>query len=110
MVSRDLILEKLSSVVDPELGLNIVDMGLIYDIIIHEKKKTKKKGSSQNQRVDIKMTFTTPACPLMGMILDQVKTKLEELPDLDVGISVVFDPPWTPERMSQRAKIQTGMV
>ncbi len=106
MVSRDLILEKLSSVLDPELGLNIVDMGLIYGILIHKK----KKGSKENQKVEIKMTFTTPACPLMGMILEQAKTKLEELKDLDIEISVVFDPPWTPALMSERAKIQTGMI
>ncbi|MBD3210471.1 DUF59 domain-containing protein [Candidatus Micrarchaeota archaeon] len=98
MVSKKEIKEKLGQVQDPELGINIVDLGLIYDI------KTEK------EKVYIKMTFTTPACPMMNYMLEQVKQKLEELENADIEISVVFDPPWTPDRLSDKAKAKLGMI
>jgi metal-sulfur cluster biosynthetic enzyme len=98
MVKKQDILDKLSEVKDPELGVNIVDLGLIYDV--------KVKGKD----VAIKMTFTTPACPMMNYMLEMAKQKLEELEELDIEISIVFDPPWTPERMSKKAKIKLGMI
>ncbi len=98
MVTKDQILEKLSEVLDPELGINIVDMGLIYDIEIKKKK------------VFIKMTFTTPACPLINEILREVQEKLDEFEDLDIEVNVVFEPLWSPERMSEKAKIKLGMI
>lgn len=104
MVTKNDILEKLGQVIDPELGMSIVDLGLIYGIDI----KKKKKG--EPQKVSIKMTFTTPACPLMNAMLNEVKNRLDELKDLDIELAVVFDPPWTPERMSQKAKMKLGML
>ncbi|MFH1785574.1 MAG: metal-sulfur cluster assembly factor [Candidatus Micrarchaeota archaeon] len=98
------ILGKLSEVNDPELGINIVDLGLIYSVDVKRKKK------DEQQKVFIKMTFTTPACPLINDILNEIKTKLDEFKELDIEISVVFDPPWTPDMLSSRAKIQLGMV
>jgi len=62
------------------------------------------------QKVFIKITFTTPACPLMNEILGDITTRLDEFKDLDIELSVVFDPPWTPERMSERAKIKLGLI
>lgn len=99
MVTKEEILEKLEKVMDPELGINIVELGLIYEIEIPEDKKA-----------FVKMTFTTPACPLLNMILDDVKAKLDELKDVDIEVKVVFDPPWTPDRMSDKAKIKLGML
>jgi metal-sulfur cluster biosynthetic enzyme len=104
MVTKKDVLDKLGQVTDPELGMNIVDLGLIYDIDI----KKRKKG--ELQKVFIKMTFTTPACPLINEILNEVKARLDEFKELDIELSVVFDPPWTPERMSQRAKMKLGML
>jgi len=104
MVTKDEILEKLSLVLDPELGLNIIEMGLIYEIDVREKKE------GENQKIFIKMTFTTPACPLMNMMLEQVKQKLDEFKDADIEVSVVFDPPWTPEKMSEEAKLKMGLI
>lgn len=98
MVTKQDILDKLSEVQDPELGVSIVDLGLIYEITI--------KGKD----VAINMTFTTPACPMMNYMLEQVKQKLEELEELDIEINIVFDPPWTPERMSKKAKAKLGMI
>ena len=104
MVEKEEILEKLAQVIDPELGLNIVDLGLIYEIDIKEKEK------DELQKVFIKMTFTTPACPLMGEMIEEVKRRLDELPELDIEVSIVFDPLWTPEMMSEKAKAKLGII
>lgn len=98
MVTKDDILDRLREVIDPELGINIVDMGLIYDIRLEKKKAF------------VKMTFTTPACPLLNMMLGQVKEKLEELGDFDIEVEVVFDPPWKPDMMSEKARMKLGMI
>jgi len=104
MVSKEEILGKLSQVLDPELGINVVDLGLVYGIDIRKKEKGKP------QRVYMKMTFTTPACPMMNEMLSQIKEKLDEIPDTDIELSITFEPPWTPERLSQKAKVKLGIV
>ncbi|MFH1684773.1 MAG: metal-sulfur cluster assembly factor [Candidatus Micrarchaeota archaeon] len=105
MVTKDQIMEKLTQVLDPELGINIVDMGLIYEIEIK-----KKKSNEKLQKVFIKMTFTTPACPLINEILQEVQEKLDEFEELDIEVNVVFEPLWSPERMSEKAKIKLGII
>ena len=87
----------LESVIDPELGINIVDLGLIYNIKIEEKK------------ISVDMTLTTPGCPLAGMLAGSAEQALREsFPDVDVEISLVWDPPWTPDMLSSEAKEQLG--
>jgi metal-sulfur cluster biosynthetic enzyme len=90
---------KLKEVLDPELNTSIVDLGFIYDI----------KLSGKNQ-VKIVMTLTTIGCPLMDFITDDVKNKLMELgfKKKDISIEVVFDPPWTVEKMSKKARKKLG--
>lgn len=105
MVTKEEILEKLTQVEDPELGMNIVDLGLIYEIQIDEKKPEDKL-----QHVSIKMTFTTPACPMINEMLHDIQSKLDVLSDLDIEVNVVFDPLWSPEMMSNRAKIKLGLI
>jgi metal-sulfur cluster biosynthetic enzyme len=107
MASKEDILARLREVEDPELGVNIVDLGLIYDI---EVKNEKEGGKLRLLSARIRMTFTTPACPLMGQILEDVKAKLEVFKDADVEVSVVFDPLWSVDRMSDRAKIKLGLA
>ncbi|MFH1521260.1 MAG: metal-sulfur cluster assembly factor [Candidatus Micrarchaeota archaeon] len=98
MLKKENITKKLKMVVDPELGVDIVELGLIYDINITGGKKAV-----------IKMTFTTPACPMITTILEDIKKRLEELgEDKDITVEVVFEPPWTPEKMSEKAKILLG--
>ena len=104
MVSKKDIFAKLEEVIDPELGMNIVDLGLIYSLEIKKKKK------NELQKVFIEMTFTTPACPMITEMLNEVKTKLDIFKDLDIELNVVFEPPWTTEYMSDRAKIKLGML
>ncbi len=104
MVTKQDILDKMALVIDPELGINIVDMGLVYGVDI------RPKEAGAPQKVRIRMTFTTPACPLINEMLNEVAARLDEFKDLDIELSVVFDPPWTADRMSERAKIRLGMV
>lgn len=97
MVTKKQIYDKLSEVIDPELGVNIVDLGLIYEVKVKEK------------NAYIKMTFTTPACPLINVMLAQVEQKLNEIENADIEVSIVFDPPWTPEKMSDKARLALGI-
>ncbi len=84
---------------DPELGIDIVSMGLVYGVEVDEGKK----------RVEVKVTFTTPACPLLGFILGNIKSKLEEIKEWDFYVDVVWDPPWSPEKMSKEARKKLGL-
>ncbi|MBI5224223.1 metal-sulfur cluster assembly factor [Candidatus Micrarchaeota archaeon] len=104
MVTKDEILSKLREVEDPELGMNIVDLGLIYEVDI------KDKVESNPQKVFIRMTFTTPACPMINEMLHEIQSRLDELPELDIEVSVVFDPLWNPDMMTDRAKIRLGLI
>ena len=104
MVTKDEIMAKLSLVEDPELGMNIVDLGLIYEVEVLSKKE------NEPQKVSIKMTFTTPACPMINEMLHSIEGTLNELPELDIEINVVFEPLWNPEMMSERAKIKMGLI
>ena len=84
---------------DPEIPVNIVDLGLIYEIAI------------KPQRVDVKMTLTALGCPMAGEVMGDVRDHLLTLPGVeDAGVELVYDPPWTPERMSEEARWELGMV
>lgn len=93
MVSKTEVMKKIEDVIDPELGVNIVDLGLIYGVEI--------KGKN----VLVKMTFTTPACPLGGYLIQNVKDKVGEIEGIKtVEVEMVWDPPWTPERMNKKVR------
>ena len=97
MVDHDDVLEALSNVIDPELGLDFVELGLIYGIEI------------EGGVVDITFTLTTPACPIGPQVSEQIEEFVGELPGVDEVIpTMVFTPPWTPERMSEDAKFALG--
>ena len=90
----------LRTVIDPELGVNIVDLGLVYDIA------TEPQGL-----VAIEMTLTTPGCPLGGFLDDQIRACLVQLPQVtDLRIELVWEPPWDPAAMSDAAKEQLGWL
>jgi metal-sulfur cluster biosynthetic enzyme len=92
------VLEVLKSVIDPEIGLNIVDLGLVYDIQISD------------NFIFITMTLTTPGCPMHGSIVDWVKRILSmSFPDKNIEVELVWEPMWTPDKMSEEAKKQLGM-
>ncbi|MCK4319801.1 metal-sulfur cluster assembly factor [Candidatus Micrarchaeota archaeon] len=92
------VLEKLKEVIDPEVGVNVVDLGLIYGVEV--------KGDT----IVIKMSFTTPSCPLLGFLVNQVQEKAKELKEVkEVKVELVWDPPWSPERISEEGKRVMGL-
>jgi len=96
---RPQVVAALSKVFDPEIPVNIYELGLIYDIIV-----------DASRRVGIRMTLTAPACPAAQFLPDQVKRTVAGVPGVtDVIVDVVWDPPWTRERMSEAARLQLGM-
>lgn len=99
MVTKEEVLEALSKVYDPEIPINIVDLGLIYDIII------------KNSDVHIKMTLTAQGCPLYRAMGDWVKEAVSKIKGVkNVTVEFVWDPPWTPDRMSPKARAKLGML
>ncbi|MGD9535723.1 MAG: DUF59 domain-containing protein [Alphaproteobacteria bacterium] len=98
---EDQIVTALRGVYDPEIPVNIYELGLIYDV----------KLSPEND-IFIEMTLTAPGCPVAGQMPGMVQASIEaNVPDArDVEVEIVWDPPWTPDRMSEAAKLETGML
>jgi metal-sulfur cluster biosynthetic enzyme len=102
MPTEDHIREALKQVIDPELFVNIVDLGLIYGVEVEE-----VEGKSN---VKIDMTMTSPACPAGPQLIQQSKTAVGALPDvINVEVKLVMTPPWTPDRMTEDARDQLGI-
>ena len=94
------IIEVLKTVHDPEIPINIYELGLVYQIDI-----------SDNGYVNITMTLTAPGCPVAGDIITEVDTKLRQVENItDVNVMLTFDPPWNKERMSEEAKLELGFL
>lgn len=99
-----LLWNQLKTCYDPEIPVNIVDLGLIYECEMVE-------GDSQEREVFVKMTLTAPGCGMGDILVDDVKSKLELVPTVDrVVVDLTFDPPWTHSMMSDVAKLETGML
>jgi metal-sulfur cluster biosynthetic enzyme len=96
--TEDLVREALrENVIDPEIGINIVDLGLVYDVKI------------EDSTAEITMTLTTPMCPLGPYIDSEVRTALQGLPGVeDTKVNLVWTPPWDPSKMSEEAKLELG--
>jgi FeS assembly SUF system protein len=96
---RDQILDALKTVYDPEIPVNILDLGLIYDIDLDE------RGD-----VHIRMTLTAPACPVAGTMPGNVSRAVEAVPGVgEVSVELVWDPPWSADRMSDEARVALGI-
>ena len=96
---REKIISQLREVYDPEIPVNIYELGLIYALNI---------DTSNN--VDIHMTLTAPGCPVAPMIISQVETKVGKLPEINkVNIELVWDPPWNEDMMTDEAKLEVGI-
>jgi metal-sulfur cluster biosynthetic enzyme len=103
-VAEDHIREALNQVVDPELFVNVVDLGLVYDVRISE------PSDEGRSNVEVDMTMTSPACPAGPQILGQSKDVVSRLDGVnEVDVKLVMHPPWTPDRMSEDAKDQLGI-
>jgi metal-sulfur cluster biosynthetic enzyme len=102
-VAEDKIREALKNVVDPELFVNIVDLGLIYEIKIDERPEGKSN-------VVVEMTMTSPACPAGPQLLSQSHDVVGRLDGVgEVDVKLVMEPPWTPDRMTEEARDQLGI-
>ncbi len=98
-VTKEVIMDALKSVMDPEIGIDVVSLGLIYDLDIS------KEGD-----VKIKMTMTTPGCPLVGMMTEDAKNVLEPLEGVKtVEVELVWDPPWTPDLIEPEVRARLGI-
>ncbi len=96
---RDRIIEALKTVRDPEIPVNIYDLGLIYDLDIDEAGK-----------VAIRMTLTAPGCPVAGILPMQVEQAVRGVEGVsDVTVELVWDPPWTQDRISDEARLELGL-
>ncbi len=89
---KEKIIGVLEKIYDPEIGVDVWNLGLIYDIVVEEK------------RVVIKMGLTTPFCPLANAIAYLVKEGVEKETGLETVVELVFDPPWTPERITEKGR------
>tara|TARA_A100000164_G_scaffold237376_1_gene210819 strand:- start:454 stop:750 length:297 start_codon:yes stop_codon:yes gene_type:complete len=98
MEIKDKIILEIKKIYDPELPVNIYDLGLIYDVQVNEKK------------AKIKMTLTTPNCPVAESLPKEVKDGVMQVEEIeDVDLELVWDPPWTKEMMSDAAKLELNL-
>ena len=96
---RPQVLDALSTVYDPEIPVNIKEMGLIYDVLV-----------DQDGQVGVRMTLTAPACPAAQSLPVEVREKAASVPGVtNVKVEIVWDPPWTKDMMSEAAKLQLGL-
>ena len=99
MITQDEVMDVLKQCYDPEIPINIVDLGLIYGVSI------------EGKTVNVDMTLTAPGCPMHSLIARDVKQKVESLPEVEEAVvKVVWDPPWSPDRMSEEAKKKLGFA
>jgi metal-sulfur cluster biosynthetic enzyme len=98
MADEETILNALRTVNDPEIGVNVVDLGLVYSIQAHD------------DQVEVEMTLTTPACPAGPEILRNAVTAVEQIEGVSkANVKLVMSPPWTPERMTDAARDELGI-
>src|SRR5689334_14455709 len=97
---QERVIEALKTVRDPELPVNLVDLGLIYDLVV-------QRGGT----VYVEMTLTTPACPVAGSLPGEVERAVKSVDGVeDVRVKLVWTPPWTRDRMSDEAKLELGLL
>jgi probable FeS assembly SUF system protein SufT len=101
-IDLDVVWEQLATCYDPEIPINIVELGLIY--------RCEVSGAPGGQRLEIDMTLTAPGCGMGPFLVDDIRAKILQVPNVvDVDVELVFDPPWNPEMMSEAARLQTGL-
>lgn len=96
-ITESQVYARLATVIDPELHIDIVKLGLIYKVSVNGK------------RIDVEMTLTTPGCPLAPVIDRMIKEALEPL-GADINLELVWDPPWTIEHMADDARLELGLL
>ena len=97
---KDKIIETIRTIFDPEIPVNIYDMGMIYEVRVEE-----------NGYAHVTMTLTTPACPVAGTLPPEVEQRVAAVEGVtDAKVELVWDPPWTQAMLSEAAKLQLGML
>jgi len=101
---RRLVWDQLKSCYDPEIPINIVDLGLIYDCEV-------SRNDDGSRNVDVRMTLTAPGCGMGDFLAQDVKDRIEAIPTIrEARVEIVFDPPWNQSMMSEAARLETGML
>ena len=99
-----LVWQQLRTCFDPEIPVNIVDLGLVYECAIG-------KADDGSRKVEVKMTLTAPGCGMGDILVDDVRSKIEAIPTVsEADVELTFDPPWNHSMMSDVAKLETGMM
>lgn len=99
MITKEQILNALRDVIDPEVGINIADLGLVYD------------AEERDGQIHVTMTMTTAACPMGNMLKDQAGDAIKrKFPDKSVDVEMVWTPQWNPDMMSETAKRKLGRL
>ena len=100
--------EYLKTVFDPEIPVNVLDLGMIYKIDVHP---AAEPAEGKEFDIDIDMTFTAPNCPAADFILEDVRMKVESIQDVNnVEVNLVFEPEWDKDLMSEEAKLELGFL
>lgn len=100
--SEKLVWDKLKTVYDPEIPVNVVDLGLIYECQI--------APVAEGNKIDIKMTMTAPGCGMSDVLKSDIQRKISDLPTVkELNVEVVFEPPWHPGKMTEAARLQLGL-
>ncbi|RUT73322.1 metal-sulfur cluster assembly factor [Ancylomarina longa] len=98
--TESIVVEVLKTIYDPEIPVNIYDLGLIYELDFYEEDELK-----------VLMTLTAPNCPMADQILEEVNERVKALPQIeDVTVVLTFDPPWDKDMMSEEAKLELGFL
>jgi FeS assembly SUF system protein len=98
--TEERVISAIRTVYDPEIPVNLYDLGLIYNIDV-----------SEGGTVDIRMTLTAPACPVAGILPQQVQNAVEQVPEIcKARVELVWDPPWSQACMTEEAKLELGML
>ena len=109
-----LVWQQLRTCYDPEIPVNIVDLGLVYDCSVEAlvpADATAEPASEPARRVKVSMTLTAPGCGMGDILVDDVRNKLESIPTVaEADVELTFDPPWNHAMMSEVAKLETGML
>lgn len=99
--TEERIIEVLRTVYDPEIPVNIYDLGLIYRIELND----------EGTELSVDMTLTAPSCPAADFIMEDVRTKLETIDDIErVNVQLVFEPEWSQDMMSEEARLELGLL
>ncbi len=109
-VDLDQVHEVLGTIYDPEIPVSILELGLVYDCHVEQVSADPQRSNSPQNKVVIRMTLTAPGCGMGPVLVNDVKYRVAKVPNVhSVDVDLVFDPPWSRDRMSDTARLELGM-